>query len=320
VLYSIPGMAPVPLSCQGMPQTPDRALHAPCLPTALVAPQQALHHTSAGGGSYGVGSDSDSNSDSDGEDGRPGGGSGGGGGGSSAQPALTPAQSAALCKLLAFEIQVRELASVHLPSTGLSHPLQRLFLLNVYNAMVDHGCVRYGAPVDAASHAAFRRAVVYRIGGLDFSLDLLYHVVFRCNERPADAWLPRLWDSDPRVEFAAAVGGRRPSRRALLLRADAVLPVPEPHQGHHVPALLPCHVKAQLDAGVAAFCARHVVVDAASGRVVVPPVFNECRDIFGGSSGAVLAWLAPFVPALAAPRPHGPWVLHVEQQGKLVAR
>jgi hypothetical protein len=52
-----------------------------------------------------------------------------------------------------------------------------------YNAMVDHGCVRYGTPLDPGTLAQFRHAVLYRIGTMDFSLDLLYHVVFRGNDR-----------------------------------------------------------------------------------------------------------------------------------------
>ena len=95
---------------------------------------------------------------------------------------LSRSQAVALSKLCLFEQYVRELQCVKL--SGWKRKSQQAFLLNVYNAMVEHGIVRYGCPIVPDDVVAMRRAVVYRIGFLDFSLDTLYHVVFRANERP----------------------------------------------------------------------------------------------------------------------------------------
>ena len=124
-----------------------------------------------------------------------------------------------------------------------------------------------------------------------------------------EAWTPRVRSSDPRISLAFR--SRRPCRRMVLLRSDAALPIPDAAQPHCVPPMLPYNVKQQLDAAVSAFCQRHVRVDVVTGRVLVPRVFEECRDIFGSSNAAILGWLQGFIPTLSA-RPRDAWTLSVE--------
>jgi hypothetical protein len=100
---------------------------------------------------------------------------------------LTRKQHVALGKLCVFEQYVRELQCVRL--VAWKRKDLQAFLLNVYNAMLEHGIVRYGCPIVNDDVVALRKAMVYRIGFMDFSLDTLYHVVFRGNERPV--CLPR---------------------------------------------------------------------------------------------------------------------------------
>jgi hypothetical protein len=126
---------------------------------------------------------------------------------------------------------------------------------------------------------------------------------------PMEAWTSRVRGTDPRISLAFR--SRRPCRRMVLLRSDAALPIPDASQPHHVAPFLPYNVKAQLDAAVGAFCARHVRVDVVTGKVLVPCVFEECRDIFGSSNASILAWLAAYMPVLGS-RPRDAWALTVE--------
>ena len=145
-----------------------------------------------------------------------------------------------------------------------------------------------------------------------------------------EAWTPRVSADDPRLAFA-----KKPDPRLVLLRTDAVLPIPgagdllsvtAPGPGatgtpnlvgqsasggsptsrdNTAPTLQAVHSDKQIHKAVAEFCSRHVRVDIASGTVGVPPVFKECWNVFGSSGGAVVRWLATYLPVLhCKPREH----------------
>jgi hypothetical protein len=204
-------------------------------------------------------------------------------------PASTPADvRAAVSKIILFEQFVRELQCVRLG--GLPRKSMLAFFLNVYNAMVEHGLLRYGVPVDRKGVQAFRESVVYRIGHIDFSLDAIYHIVLRGNERPPDAWTPRTSSSDIRASF-----NTRPEPFAVLLRTDAVLPL---CGADEILTFSARGFSRQSTEAVVRFCERNVHVDVRNGKVCLPRVFQESWDAYGSSDQAVIEWLAEFVPAL----------------------
>lgn len=196
-----------------------------------------------------------------------------------------------------FEQFVRELQRVKL--SGLQkrkHVV--IFFLNVYNAMVEHGLLRAGEPVERRGLQSFRDGVVYRIGRQDYSLDMLYHCVFRANERPVDAWACRLPRQDPRTQM-----NTKPDPRAILLRTDAVLPLCGPDA---VQSFSLHNCSKQLDDAVVKFCERNVRVDSRGGKVCLPRVFQESWNIYGSSDASVIRWLSSYVPALGD-KPSGEW-------------
>lgn len=203
---------------------------------------------------------------------------------------------AAVRKVRLFEQFVRELQRVRLRGLPRKHLI--VFFLNVYNAMVEHGLLRVAMPIDRRSLAAFRHAVVYRIGAFDYSLDTIYHVVFRGNERPADAWAARVSPSDPRAAL-----NPKADRRAVLLRADAVLPLPPVEE---VETYFARGASVLLDDAVSRFCRRHVTVDPRGAKLCLPRVFHESWNAFGSCDESAVRWLARFLAPLAE-QPAGKW-------------
>jgi hypothetical protein len=211
---------------------------------------------------------------------------------------LSPEVRGALAKVTLFEQFTRELQRVRL--VQLRRKDMQVFFLNIYNAMVEHGFARLSCPVEKQDVASFRNAVVYRIGQMDFSLDLVYHVVFRANERPTESWVRRVGGGDVR-----ALLSRKPDPRILLLRPDAVFPIPVDYVP---PTVHPIAVDRQINTAVRAFCKQFVRVDSVMGKVSLPTVFWECWNIFGGSQLAVVTWLQQFLGGLAA-RPAVEWTV-----------
>ncbi len=204
-------------------------------------------------------------------------------------PASAPAEvRSAVSKIIMFEQFVRELQGVRLG--GLPRKFMLAFFLNVYNAMVEHGLLRYGVPVDRKGLQAFRESVVYRIGHVDFSLDTIYHVVLRGNERPAEAWAPRMSSHDVRASF-----NTKPEPCAALLRTDAVLPL---CGADVIDTFSGRSFSRQSDDAVIRFCERNVHVDVRGSKVCLPRVFQESWNAYGSCDEAVVKWLTKYVPAL----------------------
>ena len=201
---------------------------------------------------------------------------------------VPPDVRAAIAKVVMFEQFVRELQRVRL--VGLKRKQLLAFFLNVYNAMVEHAVLRHGLPLNRAGLQAFRDAVVYRIGKHDYSLDTIYHVVLRANERPADAWAPRVGRADPRAQW-----NTKADPRAVLLRTDAVLPLAP---ADAVDTFATKTLSRHFDEAVSKFCAAYVQVDVRGGKICLPRVFHESWNTYGSSDEAALKWLLPFVPVL----------------------
>lgn len=98
-------------------------------------------------------------------------------------------------------------------------PHQIAFWINLYNALILHGVIRYKVSGSMLRDIGFFRRIAYNVGGMRFSADDIEHGVLRGNRRhPYLPFLqfarddPRLMmsieDPDPRVHFALVCGAR----------------------------------------------------------------------------------------------------------------
>ena len=96
---------------------------------------------------------------------------------------------------------------------------QIAFWINLYNALILHGVIRYNVSGSMLRDIGFFRRVAYNVGGMRFSADDIEHGVLRGNRRhpylPFPQFSnddPRLMMSiehpDPRVHFALVCGAR----------------------------------------------------------------------------------------------------------------
>lgn len=92
------------------------------------------------------------------------------------------------------------------------------FWINVYNAMVIHGALRFGVRREMTEVARFFKRTAYNIGGRPYNLDMIEHGILRGNRgHPLRVVLPqfRPWDDrraliirpvDTRIHFALNCG------------------------------------------------------------------------------------------------------------------
>ena len=73
------------------------------------------------------------------------------------------------------------------------------FWINVYNALVIHGALALGVRESMEEAPDFFKRASYRVGGLDFNLDIIEHGLLRENRgHPMRVLLPQLSPRDPR--------------------------------------------------------------------------------------------------------------------------
>ncbi|XP_060785899.1 uncharacterized protein zgc:152951 [Neoarius graeffei] len=90
----------------------------------------------------------------------------------------------------------------HVELLCLSHDERLAFFINVYNAMVIHGYLRFGFPKNMWQRYRFFNFVSYLIGGEVFTLQDIENGVLRGNRKGVAQFLKPFSNNDPRLQVA----------------------------------------------------------------------------------------------------------------------
>ncbi|MES1913818.1 MAG: hypothetical protein MHM6MM_005973, partial [Cercozoa sp. M6MM] len=184
-------------------------------------------------------------------------------------------------RLLSTELQRVDV--VGLPSTH-----KFAFWINLYNALVVHGTIVFGAAKSSLERLGWFDKVMYHVGGHDYSLNDIEHGVLRRNARMAlhlrrpfrGSNDPRIYSmvprKDARIHFALVCGARSCPPISLFTAEN---------------------VDDELNAAAEAFVEGEVVVDAESKTVTMSQIFQWYAVDFGKSSRDVLRFILGFVPS-----------------------
>ncbi|OQR85591.1 protein kinase [Achlya hypogyna] len=166
---------------------------------------------------------------------------------------------------------------------------RQTFFINIYNTMVLHGFVELGVPHTSDQYKAFEKDIVYRIGGLTFSLADIRHGVLRSNRKPPSAfWGRQLEAHDPRIAYCFRTRDPR-SLLALLEFSAPIATVAE------AVILRPGRTDTDLEAAMKAYCERHVTVEMVTRTVRLPKLFSVYMEDFGSSESEMLGWLTQYM-------------------------
>lgn len=177
---------------------------------------------------------------------------------------------------LAIQLQRVELMS-------LSREEKLAFFINIYNALVIHGCLRLGAPTNMWQRYKFFNYVSYLIGGEVFTLQDIENGVLRGN-RKGIAQLRRPFSkTDPRLQMAL------PEVEPLIhfaLNCGAKGCPP-------IKTYTPQDIDAQLKTAAEAFLENDdaCVVDSVKREVRLSQIFKWYKADFGGTDEKLLNWV-----------------------------
>lgn len=84
----------------------------------------------------------------------------------------------------------------------LSHNEKLAFFLNLYNAMVIHGLIRFGRLEGVIDRKSFFSDFQYLVGGHPYSLIAIKNGILRGNRRPPYSFVKPFSSSDKRLEVS----------------------------------------------------------------------------------------------------------------------
>lgn len=163
------------------------------------------------------------------------------------------------------------------PLEALRERAQRLaFWINVYNAAVIHGVVRFGITSSVREVPFFFKRTAYHIGGHIFSLHEMEHGILRGNRRAPHGLLRPWRGEDPRIAFSVQPLDLR-IHFALVCGARSCPPV-----GFYRAE----DIDFQLDLAAASFInSHHVKVFPERGTLLISKIFHWYGADFGGKFG-----------------------------------
>ena len=178
------------------------------------------------------------------------------------------------------------------PATLMSIDEKKAFWINIYNALLIHGVIAYGARTTLWNiRGAFER-IAYSIGGYRYSLDDIEHGILRGNKAHFVIPGPRFSRSDPRRRHTLAAVDPR-IHFALVCGASSCPPI-----GIYQPERL----DAQLDLAARNFINNGgVLIDEQEKTVALSRVFQWYGPDFGGKymgigdRKPVLRYIAPYL-------------------------
>lgn len=149
------------------------------------------------------------------------------------------------------------------------------FWLNVYNARLRSELAARPRSGSLLRHRRLFRRSTYRVGRLEYSLDVIEHGLLRRNARPPYGVRRLLRGSDPRL---AAAPARLDPRVHFALNCGArSCPVVRPYDDDGLDH--------QLDAATRQYLVQESELDHAEGRATLPGLCRLYRRDFGGEAG-----------------------------------
>ena len=155
---------------------------------------------------------------------------------------------------------------------------QIAFWINIYNALILHGIIRYAIDDSIMDDPGFFRRAAYNIGGMRFSADDIEHGVLRGNRRHPYLPFPPFAPGDPRLNLA--IEPLDPRIHLALVCGAKSCPLIAFYDGETL--------EAQLDKAAASFVRGGGVSFDPSTRVLrISKIFSWYKRDFGGRAGVL---------------------------------
>eukprot|EP00013_Stygamoeba_regulata_P016024 CAMPEP_0177688830 /NCGR_PEP_ID=MMETSP0447-20121125/34855_1 /TAXON_ID=0 /ORGANISM="Stygamoeba regulata, Strain BSH-02190019" /LENGTH=526 /DNA_ID=CAMNT_0019199133 /DNA_START=159 /DNA_END=1739 /DNA_ORIENTATION=+ len=166
------------------------------------------------------------------------------------------------------------------------------FFINIYNALMMHGVVVFGAPRNILQRRNFFHKTCYSIGGTILSLDDIEHGVLRANAASGFLRTRRFKPSDVRHRLADAVAPMD-ARIHFALNCGARSCPP-------IRVFCTDTLMEDLEGAAQSFCATEVEVQLAARRVVLSKLFYWYGCDFGDNKIAVLRTISRWLRGQAS--------------------
>lgn len=174
---------------------------------------------------------------------------------------------------------------------ALSHDERIAFFVNVYNALCLHAHVVHGPPNSMLRRYTFFRALSYRVGGLDLTLDDIEHGILRGNKRPPMIkFLQQLRPSDPKCRLVIT---KRDGRIHFVISAGTRSDPP-------IRILDGENAQEELHDATVEFLSYTVKLDLEKRTVTLPRILYWYAEDFPKPEKSLLLWVAPYLPAATA--------------------
>lgn len=188
-----------------------------------------------------------------------------------------------------YTLAAAELQQVQL--CALSHDERIAFFVNIYNALCLHAHVVHGPPNSVLRRYTFFRALSYRVGGLDLTLDDIEHGILRGNKRPPMIkFLQQLRPSDPKCQFVIT---KRDGRIHFVISAGTKSDPP-------IRILDGENVQEELHDATVEFLSITVKVDLDKRSVTLPRILYWYAEDFPKPEKSLLLWVVPYLPTATA--------------------
>lgn len=186
-----------------------------------------------------------------------------------------------------YTLSAAELQRVSL--VGLNQDERIALFVNIYNTLVLHAYVVYGAPNNLLRRYTFFRALRYRVAGLDLTLDDIEHGILRGNKRPPMIkFIQQLRPSDPKCQHVIT---NRDGRIHFVISAGTRSDPP-------IRILDGDNVQEELHYAAVEFLSITVKLDVEKRIVCLPRIFYWYQDDFPTPMKQLLLWVARYLPVL----------------------
>jgi uncharacterized protein DUF547 len=150
------------------------------------------------------------------------------------------------------------------------------FWINLYNALVLAELGRHPQTGSLLRHRGIFRTTSQRVGGYDYSPDVIEHGLLRGNARVPFSFRRALGRRDPRL---AAAPSRRDPRIHFALNCGAISCPP-------IRTYTAERLDEDLELTTAAYMRAETAIDRERGRIELPYLLRLYRPDFGGRTGA----------------------------------
>ncbi|XP_014791123.1 uncharacterized protein LOC106884313 [Octopus bimaculoides] len=157
------------------------------------------------------------------------------------------------------------------------------FFINIYNALVIHGIIRFGPPTNIVTRYNFFNKTRYMIGGYSYSLREIENGVLRANETGIGMITKPFQKTDPRLRVA--MPEVNPYIHFALVCGASGCPPISIYSAEEV------HVQLQQAAELFLESDENLVVDAEKKQVKLSLIFKWYRKDFHNTDKGLLEWI-----------------------------